>query len=173
MDHLTCFLPGMLALGAEGLTHDRDLKLAEELMETCFDMYVCSVSGLAPEAVVFTEGSADYEVKDARYQLRPETMESLFILHRKTKNPKYREWSWKIFQAIVRHCKTDVGFSGILDVRVNEASPMDNVMPAYFLSETLKYSYLIQSEEDVFPISSLVFNTEAHALSILKRENKC
>jgi mannosyl-oligosaccharide alpha-1,2-mannosidase len=49
MDHLTCFLPGMLALGASGITHDRDLLIAKELIATCFDMYACVRTGLAPE----------------------------------------------------------------------------------------------------------------------------
>ena len=49
MDHLTCFLPGMLALGAYGKTKNRDIELAKNIMSTCFDLYACSFSGLAPE----------------------------------------------------------------------------------------------------------------------------
>jgi hypothetical protein len=49
MDHLTCFLPGMLALGAQGSTKERDIRIAKELMETCYDMYACTVTGLSPE----------------------------------------------------------------------------------------------------------------------------
>ncbi len=49
MDHLTCFVPGMLALGAFGKTKLRDMKIAKDLMETCYNLYACSVTGLSPE----------------------------------------------------------------------------------------------------------------------------
>jgi hypothetical protein len=37
-------------------------------------------------------------------------------------------------------------------------------MPSYFLAETLKYFYLLFSEEP-FDFDRVVFNTEAHPLS--------
>ena len=37
--------------------------------------------------------------------LRPETVEAIFMLHRATGDPKYREWGWDIFQAFEKHCK--------------------------------------------------------------------
>ena len=43
MDHLVCFVPGMLALGAQGDTAAADLRLAERLMETCYRMYADQV----------------------------------------------------------------------------------------------------------------------------------
>lgn len=36
-------------IGAHGSTASRDMKIAEELMVTCVDMYACSASGLAAE----------------------------------------------------------------------------------------------------------------------------
>ncbi len=35
---------------------------------------------------------------DRHNLLRPETVESLFYLYRFTKNEKYRDWGWNIFQ---------------------------------------------------------------------------
>jgi hypothetical protein len=89
MDHLSCFVPGMLALGAQGPNETLHLTTAKELMMTCFDMYACQSTGLAPEAVRFKKGF-DFEVSNPSYFLRPETIESLFILYRKTKDEKYR-----------------------------------------------------------------------------------
>ena len=43
MDHLVCFVPGMLALGAQGDSAAADLRLAESLMETCYRMYADQV----------------------------------------------------------------------------------------------------------------------------------
>ena len=63
MDHLVCFMPGTIALGVtEGKTvaqakesgnwgdkQEREMKLAEELMKTCWGMYQVTATGLAPE----------------------------------------------------------------------------------------------------------------------------
>lgn len=62
-----CFLPGTLALGAtKGLTKKQamqnnmlnfedleNLKLAEDLTKTCFEMYAVTSTGLAPEIAYF------------------------------------------------------------------------------------------------------------------------
>ncbi|KAF9620685.1 hypothetical protein IFM89_013985 [Coptis chinensis] len=67
MDHLVCFLPGTLALGAtKGITKKQamkdnllsfedleNLKLAEDLTKTCFEMYSVTSTGLAPEIAYF------------------------------------------------------------------------------------------------------------------------
>ncbi|KAJ5953345.1 Mannosyl-oligosaccharide 1-2-alpha-mannosidase [Penicillium verhagenii] len=63
MDHLVCFLPGSIAIGAtEGRTEaearklpfwnaqkEKQMELARELMKTCWAMYAVTESGLAPE----------------------------------------------------------------------------------------------------------------------------
>jgi len=61
MDHLVCFVPGMLALGAytaagtgAGEEHAaRDLTNAKALAYTCFQMYERMATGIAPEFVTF------------------------------------------------------------------------------------------------------------------------
>ena len=39
-------------------------------------------------------------------------------------------------------------------------------MCSYFLAETLKYLYLLFSEEDIIPLDKWVFNTEAHPFPV-------
>ncbi|KAL8856996.1 MAG: hypothetical protein Q9178_006401 [Gyalolechia marmorata] len=67
MDHLVCFMPGTIALGATGgktLTEAKeagkwgkkeqsDLNLAIELTKTCWGMYKTTATGLAPEITFF------------------------------------------------------------------------------------------------------------------------
>jgi mannosyl-oligosaccharide alpha-1,2-mannosidase len=67
MDHLVCYLPGAIALGATGgLTEaearkepdwgraqENQMELARELMKTCWGMYRVTKTGLAPEIVWF------------------------------------------------------------------------------------------------------------------------
>jgi len=45
----------------------------------------------------------------------------------------------------------------------------DNMMQSYFLSETLKYLYLLFSPPSVISLNEWVFNTEAHILRIMTR----
>ena len=47
MDHLVCFLPGMLALGYWHGANDADeLHMAEELLDTCVGFYKHTPTGL-------------------------------------------------------------------------------------------------------------------------------
>ncbi len=67
MDHLVCFFPGVLALGAHNGLPDGHLELAKELMYTCYQMYQQSATGLSPEIVHFNlkpgMGGKDMSVK--------------------------------------------------------------------------------------------------------------
>lgn len=102
--------------------------------------------------------------------LRPETVESLFMLWRATGDRRYREWGWELFQSFERHCKVPGGgYSGIVDVR--EASPRKNDrQESFWLAETLKYFYLLFSPESALPLDKFVLNTEAHPLRVLSAE---
>jgi mannosyl-oligosaccharide alpha-1,2-mannosidase len=53
---------------------------------------------------------------DVMYLLRPETVESIFILYRITGDPKYQEYGWDIFQAIEKYCKTSTAYTSIRTV---------------------------------------------------------
>ena len=162
MDHLVCFVPGLLALGTLSETQDhaknaKHMELAEKLMETCNQLYFRQVTGLSPENVSFPKMQA----VDPSYRLRPETIESLFYLYRVTKNPKYREFGWKIFEALETHAKIKHGYAAIVDVTELPART-ENKMESFFLAETLKYHYLLQAPESLIPLDEYVFNTEAH-----------
>ncbi|KAF6167469.1 hypothetical protein GIB67_031670 [Kingdonia uniflora] len=198
MDHLVCFLPGTLALGAtKGITKRKameenllsiddleNLKLAEDLAKTCFEMYSVTSTGLAPEIAYFhtegyNEGGLDGGNKSSEYVndiiikhadrhnlLRPETVESLFLLYRITEDAKYREWGWRIFEAFERYTKIDSGgYSSLDDVTTLPPHKRDK-METFFLGETLKYLYLMFGNSSVIPLNKFVFNTEAHPIPI-------
>ncbi|TFK64227.1 glycoside hydrolase family 47 protein [Pluteus cervinus] len=164
----------------------RDWSTGVRLIETCVGTYD-TLTGLSPEiAHFFTDedefdhssaGGKDWYIKasvtgvvpyDARYILRPETVESLFIAYRLTGNPKYRAYGWKIFQSIEKHCKVESGgYASVLNVADLESEKEDR-METFFLSETLKYLYLLFSDQDVLPLDKYVFNTEAHPLPVFQ-----
>jgi len=171
MDHLACFMGGTLALGAytdpSGLQSERaqrDLQLAKDITYTCYQMYKRMPSGIAPENVSFSPGR-DFSASNAKYYiLRPETVESFFVLNQLTGDPIYREWGWEVFQSIEKHCRTDIAYSGLRDV--TKSHPVqDGKMESFFLAETLKYLYLLfDPDTQVDVLKKHVFNTEAHPL---------
>ncbi|KAF5376947.1 hypothetical protein D9615_007271 [Tricholomella constricta] len=164
----------------------RDWKTGEELIETCVDTYKGTATGLSPEIVHFrsaadgwsnASGQKDWYIRDARpagqeppydarYILRPETIESLFIAYRLTGDQKYRDYGWDIFQAIEKYCRVESGgYASILNVDdVN--SKLEDRMETFMMSETLKYLFLLFSDSTVLPLDKYVFNTEAHPLPI-------
>ncbi|KAM4578224.1 mannosidase, alpha, class 1B, member 1b isoform 2-T2 [Fundulus diaphanus] len=173
MDHLVCFLPGTLALGAHnGLPADH-MDLAKELMQTCYQMYVQMETGLSPEIVHFNmhQGSTrDIDVKpaDRHNLLRPETVESLFYLYRFTKDRKYQDWGWEILLNFNKYTKVSSGgYTSINNVCDPDYPGPRDKMESFFLGETLKYLYLLFSEDhDFISLDKYVFNTEAHPLPI-------
>ncbi|KAL5315656.1 hypothetical protein ACEPPN_016526 [Leptodophora sp. 'Broadleaf-Isolate-01'] len=102
-------------------------------------------------------------VRDARYLLRPEAIESVFIMHRITNNPYWRESGWNMFKAIQAHTLTPLAHSAINDVMKGAPEQVDE-MESFWLAETLKYFYLLFSENDVVSLDDYVLNTEAHPL---------
>ncbi|KAH9885458.1 glycoside hydrolase [Cubamyces lactineus] len=163
----------------------KDWKTGYELIETCMRTHE-TATGLSPEIVHFripSDGLAgssmpnDWYIKgakpgapppyDARYILRPETVESLFIAYRLTGDDRYRKYGWQIFQAIERHCKIQSGgYASILNVDQVPVEYEDK-METFLMSETLKYLYLLFEDDSVLPLSKYVFNTEAHPLPII------
>uniref|UniRef100_A0A8D0BY61 alpha-1,2-Mannosidase n=1 Tax=Salvator merianae TaxID=96440 RepID=A0A8D0BY61_SALMN len=174
MDHLVCFLPGALALGAHnGLPADH-MTLALELAETCYQMYAQVETGLSPEIVHFNmhaqKNQKDVEIKaaDRHNLLRPETVESFFYLYRFTGDKKYQDWGWEILQNFNKYTWVPTGgYTSINNVQ-NPSSPEPrDKMESFFLGETLKYLFLLFSDDmDLINLDKYVFNTEAHPLPI-------
>lgn len=174
MDHLVCYLPGTLALGYHYGLPSSHLKLAFDLMDTCYNMYAQTATFLSPEIAYFnmqSHSSNDIIIKsnDAHNLLRPETVESLWYLYHLTRNETYREWGWQIFQAFEKHTKVPSGgYTTIGDVRNAQVTKPRDLMESFFLAETLKYLYLLFSDnQDVYSVDKYVFNSEAHLLPIL------
>ncbi|XP_046820492.1 mannosyl-oligosaccharide 1,2-alpha-mannosidase IA-like isoform X2 [Vespa crabro] len=170
MGHLACFAGGMFALGARTLENevsDKYMSIAAGLTNTCHESYDRSVTKLGPEAFHFIEGNEARSLKTGEkyYILRPETFESYFVMWRLTKDPKYREWGWEAVQALEKHCRVPGGFTGLHNVYLAN-SPKDDVQQSYFFAETLKYLYLLFSDDDLINLNDWVFNSEAHVLPI-------
>uniref|UniRef100_A0A8K9UFT0 alpha-1,2-Mannosidase n=1 Tax=Oncorhynchus mykiss TaxID=8022 RepID=A0A8K9UFT0_ONCMY len=170
MGHLACFSGGMVVIGADdGAPEKRQhyLDLAAEITHTCHESYTTK---LGPEAFRFDGGAeaTATRLSDRYYILRPEVIESYMYMWRLTHDPKYREWGWEAVEALEKHCRVEAGFSGIRDVYAQTVSH-DNMQQSFFLSETLKYLYLLFSDDDLLPLEDWVFNTEAHPLPVVRK----
>jgi len=167
-EQLGCFLGGLLALAAHALPA-RDvegwwLPTAQELGHGCYERNIRSASGLAAE-LEDMGGQGPEAMPDARYLQRPETLETLFYLHRATGDEAYRERSWHLFQAIDQNLRTEKGYAQAVDVRNSPVQLIDK-QETFMGAEVLKYALLVQLPPSVMPLDKFVFNTEAHPVPV-------
>jgi len=218
LEHLSCFFPGLLALGVHSLNDEelppktRELHAwaAEGLATTCWLQYADSPSGLGPEDSVFSVWSdekgalkgrwmdlvrewqkkgrkggmpigvkgdepvtaasdeeKDYSVRGAQYLLRPETIESIYLMWLTTGDVKWRERGWGIYQAIETYTHTPYGYACVSNIEMIPPKQFDS-MPSYFFAETLKYLYLLFQEDTHWNLDKYVFNTEAHPIPVFR-----
>ncbi|KAM0716750.1 hypothetical protein Q7P37_008195 [Cladosporium fusiforme] len=102
-------------------------------------------------------------IDDARYLLRPEAIESVFILYRITGDKTLQDRAWNMFTSIVAATKTNIAFASVHDVTKERPELIDS-MESFWTAETLKYFYLIFAEPDLVSLDDYVLNTEAHPL---------
>lgn len=181
MDHLVCFYPGTIALAVTGgLTEaearrlpswnqqkEDDMRLARELMQTCWGMYKWMATGLAAEITYFNIDNPplpesaphnppedfdpdpdapwrqDFDVRsnDVHNLQRPETVESLFYMWRITEDPKYREWGWEMFKSFVNYTAVDEngGFTSLSNANRIPPVPRDNLESFWLVSSFSRF----------------------------------
>lgn len=172
MDHLTCYLPGTLLLGFKNGMPKTHLKLANDLLETCYQTYMKQPTQLAPEISYFNlngESESDIYVKtnDAHNLLRPEFIESLYYFYAITGNKTYQDMGWTIFEAFNKYTRVKNGYSSIGNVKNPLNTRPRDMMESFWLGETLKYFYLLFSDDRMeIDLDKYVFNSEAHPLPI-------
>ncbi|THH10720.1 hypothetical protein EW146_g8290 [Bondarzewia mesenterica] len=216
-EHLSCFLPALLALGARTLPlspteHERHMWAAKGLGQTCYLLYADAATGLAPDEVQMVSWSSanvtgsgrwvdhlrewedagreggippgvrhvkserggeplrEYRARKTGWLLRPEAVESFYVLWRVTRDPRWRERGLEVFLALQREARIDGGAGGYASVEdvYTVGAGKRNEMPSYFLAETLKYLYLLFTDEELVPLDRWVFNTEAHPLPVFE-----
>ena len=156
---LHAFFPAVLALSG-------DLPRAKRLQDSCFKMW--NLHGIEPEVLDYRT----MKVVSPGYQLRPEIMESAYYLYRYTKDPRYLEMGRTFLEGLEKHCRAGSAFTTLKDVTTKEKG---DLMPSYFLAESLKYLYLIFAPEKgsdterggsggAVDLDRVVFTTEAHPI---------
>ncbi|KAK4171401.1 family 47 putative glycoside hydrolase [Triangularia setosa] len=183
--HLSCFVGGMFGLGGKLFNIPEHIDIGERIARGCGWAYDAFPTGLMPEIFglvrcgsvkepcVWDEAKWKKEggkglkkgfsnARDPKYILRPEAIESLFLLYRMTGKEGLRDVAWRMFESIIKSTKTELAHSAIADVTVEGETEKKDSMESFFLAETLKYFYLMFSPPDVISLDEFVFNTEAH-----------
>jgi mannosyl-oligosaccharide alpha-1,2-mannosidase len=119
-------------------------------------------------------------VGDPKYALRPEAIESVFVMWRMTGDEHWRDIGWSMFQHIIHHTRTPFGHSAVASVLYQSEAdmfhegvliktmraPQADDMESFWFAETLKYFYLLFSDVDLISLDDFVLNTEAHPLRL-------
>ncbi len=144
---LEAFLPAVLALGG-------DVARARRLEDSAYSMW--RAFGVEPDGFDYTTRRAT----DPHYPLRPEIIESAYYLAHFTHDARYPDMGRRILDDLIACCRTDAGYTTLKSVVTRER---DDLMPSYFLAETLKYLYLLAAPGTI-DLDKVVFTTEAHPL---------
>ncbi|VDN26159.1 unnamed protein product [Gongylonema pulchrum] len=151
MDSLLAFWPGIQVLKG-------DLKAAIEFHETLYQ--VIKRHKFLPEA--FTH---DLQVHWAEHPIRPEFIESTYLLYRATKDEHYLRVAKDLMDSMNQFLRVECGFAAAKDIR---SMSHEDRMDSFVLSETLKYLYMIFTEPSDLYIDphNYVLTTEAHFIPL-------
>lgn len=151
MDALLAFWPGLQVLKG-------DIKPAIETHEMLFQ--VIQRHNFLPEA--FT---TDFQVHWGQHPLRPEFLESTYLLYLATDDPYYLRVGEHILRSLQKHTWVPCGYAAVKDVRTGVH---EDRMDSFVLSETFKYLYLLFAKPSdlIIDVDHFIFTTEAHLLPL-------
>ncbi|EEB06802.1 alpha mannosidase-like protein [Schizosaccharomyces japonicus yFS275] len=152
IDSLSAYFPGLLVLSG-------DVELAQR--QHLFFYAVFTKFGQLPERY-------DYMTREIEldgYPLRPEFIESTYYLYRATGDDFYLRVGEQIIEQLQK-LRTSCGFATLSSITKQTLSDR---MESFFLSETLKYLYLLFDFENTFHAlsSNFLFTTEGHLFPVL------
>jgi mannosyl-oligosaccharide alpha-1,2-mannosidase len=149
--HLSCFAGGMFGLGGKLFNIPEHVSIGERLARGCAWAYSAFPTGLMPEIFKLIpckslDGPCPWDeelwqkdgdkrlpkgfanARDPRYILRPEAIESIFLLYRMTGKEDLRDLAWQMFESLMTATKTPLANSAIEDVTVEgETTKLDSM----------------------------------------------
>lgn len=136
-EHLACYLGGTYAIAGKMFRNPEYVEIGAKLTLGCVYAYRAFPTGMAPERWNMVACTPDEKcewdqerfanatrrrpqwkphlplgftsAKDPRYILRPEAIESVFIMYRITGNRAYQDLGWDMFAAITNGTRTALG----------------------------------------------------------------
>ncbi|KAM0277600.1 hypothetical protein ACHAO9_012513 [Fusarium lateritium] len=195
-EFLACFIGGSFILGSSALDRPDWLQFGLSFSEWCANGYRSAASGIGPtlyswdleelaepDNVNQTElyKRAGFFIPDGAFAggQAPEAVESWYYAYQRTGDQYWRDVAWDYVLAQNRTMRIGGGFASINNVLAPDGNgTRKSIMASFMLAETLKYQWLIQTENkgewDVLsgtPGSNnnknfFVYNTEAHPLKV-------
>ena len=188
---MASFAGGNFILGGILLDEQKYIDFGVNLAESYYKTYQGTPTGIGPEGFRWTASElpvdedtnpeapaefadfyeeAGFWAESPSYILRPETMETLYYAYRVTGDAKFQELAWEGFEHIIAEAQVGEAYSSLQNVTVVDGGFI-NKMESFWLTETLKYLYLMFDEESELQIhadkpNTWVYNTEAHPVKI-------
>ncbi|XP_038871637.1 ER degradation-enhancing alpha-mannosidase-like protein 1 isoform X2 [Salvelinus namaycush] len=155
IDSLQAFFPGLLVLNGD---------VEEAICLHAFYYAIWKRFGALPERYNWQLQAPDVLF----YPLRPELVESTYLLYQATKNPFYLHVGMDILESLEKNAKVRCGYATLHHV-VDKSK--EDRMESFFLSETCKYLYLLFDDDNPLHKSEnkYIFTTEGHVVPIDKR----
>ncbi|CAH2312693.1 ER degradation-enhancing alpha-mannosidase 1, partial [Pelobates cultripes] len=158
IDSLQAFFPGLQVLKGD---------IEDAICLHAFYYAIWKRYGALPERYNWQLQAPDVSF----YPLRPELVESTYLLYQATKNPFYLHVGMDILQSLEKHAKAKCGYATLHHV-VDKSQ--EDRMESFFLSETCKYLYLLFDEDN--PVhrtgNKYLFTTEGHLVPLDPRFRK-
>ena len=130
IDSLAAFFPGLQVLAGD---------LENAIKHHYMYFLIWKRYGALPERYDYMRHITDIP----SYPLRPELIESTYMLYQATKDPFYLRFGEMMLNDLELMARVKCGFASLRDVRTGEK---EERMESFFLSETLKYLYLLFDE---------------------------
>lgn len=102
--------------------------------------------------------------------LRPELIESTYHLYQATRNHKYLKIGRKLLQDIQSASKVTCGYAAVGDIHTLK---VEDRMDSYFLSETVKYLYLLFSDDPDVIVPSFPMTNSSSVASSTRNASQC
>jgi mannosyl-oligosaccharide alpha-1,2-mannosidase len=183
--HLACFHGGNWLFGGRLLENQTIIDIGLQLVDSCWNTYASSTTGIGPERFAFTSADGGYTggsqpspdqlTYDAKhgfyptssyYVLRPEVLESNFYAWRVTGDEKYLGRAVAATESFRKYLKVPSGgYAGLIDVNDPSKGMFDDT-ESFWYAEVLKYLYLTFDDPAHYSLDKYVFNTEAHPLKV-------
>jgi mannosidase alpha-like ER degradation enhancer 1 len=121
--------------------------------------------GFLPESLYgHDEHGTRVGVRVGSYLLRPELIESTYLLYRATHDDRHLD-SLQMMAHSLGRARTSCGYACVADVTAHTLR-LEDRQDSFFLSETLKYLYLAFDDDNWLHSRNVVFTTEGHPFPV-------
>ncbi|XP_026677052.1 mannosyl-oligosaccharide alpha-1,2-mannosidase IA-like [Diaphorina citri] len=173
MDHLGCFSGGMFGLAAHTRPNselfNKYMDVAKGITNTCHEAYIQTATHIGscglPNSIALASLDNGHGVLSFSVSQNRALEKHCGTEYGYTGIGFLTSDFESFYMALEKHCRTEYGYTGIKNV-YQENPQQDDVQQSFFLAETLKYLYLLFSDDSLLPLDQWVFNSEGHPLPV-------